>query len=125
MLRRFGEAGGAELWLLRLDGRAVAYRIGFRDGPRFVECDIAYDQEYRPFSPGTLLAVECNERLIHEGVEEINLGMAFGWKDEWSPEPRRRVEAQILPRKPYSLLLRAAQALRSRLASARADGHAD
>jgi hypothetical protein len=63
--------------------------------------------------------------LIHEGVEEINLGMAFGWKDEWSPEPRRRVEAQILPRKPYSLLLRAAQALRSRLASARADGHAD
>lgn len=119
MLRRFGEAGGAELWLLRLGGRAIAYRIGFRDGPRYVECDIAYDEEYRPFSPGTLLAVECNERLIHEGVEEINLGMAFGWKEEWSPEPRRRVEAQILPARPYAFVLRAAQSLRGRWPFAR------
>lgn len=103
---RFGATGSADVSLLRLDGTAIAYRIGFVHGSTFLECDIAYDKEYRAFSPGTLLAVSGNEALIGEGVTGLDLGLGLSWKDEWSPIARRRIEYLVFPRRSlYAALL--------------------
>jgi CelD/BcsL family acetyltransferase involved in cellulose biosynthesis len=112
---RLRENGAAEAWLLRLDGRCVAYRFGFLQGPVFLELDIAYDKEVSALSPGTLLAARSNEELIAEGIAEINLGLPFPWKDEWSPERRRLVEFfAFRPSGIYPRLLRLARSLKRR-----------
>ena len=115
LVRRFGLSGECEVALLRVSGDAVAYRIGLRQGELFLECDIAFDEARRAFSPGTLLGIRSNEALLAEGVTEINLGMDFPWKQEWSPSRRERLEWIVYPAgHPYSPVLRAARALQGR-----------
>jgi CelD/BcsL family acetyltransferase involved in cellulose biosynthesis len=102
---RFGERGEAEVWILRLQDEAIAYRVGCRSDASFLECEIAYDQAWATYSPGTLLAAASNETLVSEGVTEIDLGIAFGWKDEWSPVHRAWSEiVAFAPGNPYAAL---------------------
>ncbi len=113
LVRRFGEVGDCEISLLRLNGEAIAYRIGLLQEKLYLECDIAYAETHRHYSPGTLLAVHSNEALVAEGIREINLGIDFPWKEEWSPLRRERLEWIVYPRRrPYSVLLRAARGAR-------------
>jgi CelD/BcsL family acetyltransferase involved in cellulose biosynthesis len=112
LARRFGDVGDCEVSLLRLNGSTIAYRIGLRHRELYLECDIAFDEAHRSYSPGTLLGVQSNEALIAEGTKEINLGMAFSWKGEWSPSRRERLEWVVYPRgRPYALVLRGARYL--------------
>ena len=102
---RFGERDEAEVWILRLGDQAIAYRVGCRSGASFLECEIAYDQTWATYSPGTLLAATSNETLVSEGVTEIDLGIAFGWKEEWSPVFRSWSEIVVFaPGNPYATL---------------------
>lgn len=82
----------ADVWLLRLDGRAIAYRILATARGVAAEVDIAYDDAHRAVSPGTLLAAESNEAAIREGAREISLGQDYPWKAEWAPARRSRRE---------------------------------
>jgi CelD/BcsL family acetyltransferase involved in cellulose biosynthesis len=88
----------ADVWILRLDGRAIAYRVLATARGVAAEVDIAYDEAFRALSPGTLLAAESNEAVIREGVREISLGQDFPWKAEWSPSRRRRFEFVVFGR---------------------------
>jgi CelD/BcsL family acetyltransferase involved in cellulose biosynthesis len=116
LARRFGDVGDCEVSLLRLNGGTIAYRIGLRHKGLYLECDIAFDEAHRSCSPGTLLGVQSNEALIAEGTSEINLGMAFSWKGEWSPSRRERLEWVVYPRhRPYALALRGARHLQRRV----------
>lgn len=105
----FSQNGGAEIWIMRSNGKGIACRLGFVDRGIYVESEIAYDEAFAPYSPGTILSAVSNEVLIQEGISEINLGMAFAWKQEWSPQSKERLEffifnpAGIYPRLLYKL----------------------
>lgn len=114
-LRSLMEHGAGDLWVLRSNGRAIAYRLGFTRGKTWTELDIAYDREFAHLSPGTLLSARSNEALVQEGVAEINLGLDFPWKQEWSPEGRLLLEFLSYRRSGlWPRLVRGAQSLRRR-----------
>jgi CelD/BcsL family acetyltransferase involved in cellulose biosynthesis len=54
---------------LRLDGRMIAGRIGFRSSEGSYLFKIAYDEQLAAFSPGTLLELQTIEHGLPEGVE--------------------------------------------------------
>lgn len=54
---------------LRLDGRMIAGRIGFRSSEGSYLFKIAYDEQLAAFSPGTLLELHTIEHGLPEGVE--------------------------------------------------------
>lgn len=120
LARRFGSTDEAELCLLRLDGRAIAFRMGVSDGDLFVDHEIAFDEAWGHYGPGNLVALHSDTALIESGIREINLGFDFDWKRAWAPSRRERVE-WILYRggRPMALAARAARSLRGRLLGAR------
>ncbi len=119
LVELLGHHGQAEMCLLRVNGKAIAYRIGFRAQGVFFEADIAFDLAWKRFSPGVLLAMHNNRQLIEEGVNEINMGMYFPWKDEWSPAIRMRNEYVLYNRGIVSHVARVARGVRNRLTSLR------
>ena len=54
---------------LRLDGRMIAGRIGFRSAEGSYLFKIAYDERFAALSPGTLLELQTIENGLPEGVE--------------------------------------------------------
>jgi CelD/BcsL family acetyltransferase involved in cellulose biosynthesis len=54
---------------LRLDGRMIAGRLGFRSSEGSYLFKIAYDERFAAFSPGTLLELQTIENGLPEGVE--------------------------------------------------------
>ena len=116
LLRRFGRTDEAELCLLRIGGRPIAFRIGSSDDGVFVDQEIAFDEEWRRYSPGTLVALHSDQALIRSGVSEINLGMDYPWKESWAPIHRERVEWVVY--RPWTArgnLARVARVVRGRL----------
>ena len=92
LARRFGMTGEAELCLLRVGGQAIAFRMGVSDRDTFVDHEIAFDEAWARYSPGTLVALHSDQSLIRRGIREINLGFDFEWKKIWSPERRERLK---------------------------------
>ncbi len=120
LLELQGERGEAEFCVLRVDGRPIAYRIGYLSNGYYYEADIAFDPEWKRFSPGTLLGHWHNEQLVEEGVKEIVLGQDFPWKNEWSPS-RRTLRDFIVYRSasPYAWLVGKVDAFREKRANKR------
>jgi CelD/BcsL family acetyltransferase involved in cellulose biosynthesis len=116
LVTRFGATDEAELCLLRLSGAAIAFRVGVSDRAVFVDQEIAFDEDWRRYSPGTLVALHSDEALIRSGTREINLGIDFDWKLNWAPSRRGRVE-WIVYRKgsPGAAVARIARGIRARM----------
>ena len=114
LARRFGPQDEVELCFLRVNGIAIAFRMGVSDREIFVDQEIAFDEGWRRYSPGTLVALHSDEALIRSGIREINLGIDFSWKENWAPLHRERIEWIIYPKgSPLAALARAARRIRA------------
>jgi CelD/BcsL family acetyltransferase involved in cellulose biosynthesis len=113
-LGRLLAAPATDAWILRLDGKAVAFRILYVARGVAGEIEIAHDEELRALSPGNLLAAESNEALIREGVREIGSAGDHAWKDEWSPARRERLEFVVFREGLYARLVARAHGFRVR-----------
>lgn len=105
LLRRFGRTDEAELCLLRVDGAAIAYRIGVSDREVFLDQEIAYDEAWSDYGPGTLVQFHSDEALIEQGIREVNLGPDFDWKKRWAPNRRERIEWMVFRKGSLAALL--------------------
>lgn len=92
LARRFAATDEAELCLLRVDERPIAFRMGVSDRDTFVDHEIAFDEAWGRYSPGTLVALHSDQSLIRRGIREINLGFDFAWKRAWAPLRRERLK---------------------------------
>lgn len=116
LLRRFGRTDEAELCLLRVDGAAIAYRIGVSDREVFLDQEIAYDEAWSDYGPGTLVQFHSDEALIEQGAREVNLGPDFDWKKRWAPSRRERIEWTVFRKGSLpALLARGSRAVLSRM----------
>ena len=116
LARRFGPRDEVELCFLRVNGTAIAFRMGVSDREVFVDQEIAFDEAWRRYSPGTLVALHSDEALISAGIREINLGIDFSWKENWAPLHRERIEWIIYPKgSPLAAFARAARRVREGL----------
>jgi CelD/BcsL family acetyltransferase involved in cellulose biosynthesis len=93
------ERGELRLAFLRLDGRAIAFHLTIENGRAAYQLKGGYDQDYRPFAPGTLLIGRMLEWAFERRLQTYEfLGEDEGFKVDWTSDTRERLAAQVFPR---------------------------
>ncbi len=83
---RASAAGHFVLYLLRLDGRIIAFGYGLRGESRVDLLKIGYDQSLSEASPGRLLQLSAMEHECDGAITTtFHLGRVSAWKQRWSP----------------------------------------
>lgn len=96
--------------LLTLNNVAVAATVNLRVGDTFNIMKIAYDENYRDFSPGNLLILKIAENLSGDtGIAYVNFISGLEWHKIWGPETLPVFDMNFYSRTPcgYALLLKA------------------
>ena len=79
-------AGRAVIYLLEVDGRAIAYRMGLLHNGLFYDWKTSFDVEWSSFSPGLLVLAYVVKELLERKAAGINfMAGRYGYKDSWSP----------------------------------------
>ena len=90
LAREAASAGRLALFLLRLDGRAVAFHYGLTHGGRYFVLKPAYDEALAECSPGQLLTEDVMADCIARRLSEFDfLGPDMPWKRDWTDAARR------------------------------------
>jgi CelD/BcsL family acetyltransferase involved in cellulose biosynthesis len=113
---RTAARGQLALYLLKLDGRVIAFEYDLRAGGR-IEClKIGYDESLHRHSPGTILRMLLLRRAIERGeASEYHLGRESEWKRRWSNERARLGTLQIFARSARGRLAHLVPLMRGRL----------
>jgi CelD/BcsL family acetyltransferase involved in cellulose biosynthesis len=107
------ERGWLRLYVLRLDGKAVASTYSFRYGDVFYYYQAGYDTAYNSYSVGLSTLAQAVERSIEEGITEIDfLHGEEEYKALWTRTRRDLERTQCFPPNVYGAVYRKAMGLR-------------
>jgi CelD/BcsL family acetyltransferase involved in cellulose biosynthesis len=107
------EQGWLRLYVLKLDGKAVASTYSFRYGDVFYYYQAGYDPGYSSYSVGLSTLAMAIERSIEEGIAEIDfLHGEEEYKALWTRTRRDLERVQCFPPNVYGVLHRKAMGLR-------------
>lgn len=82
---RSAAAGRFALYLLRLDGKIVAFEYCLRGDGRIDLLKLSYDPEYAQVSPGLILRLLLLEREAGLGeISSYHMGLPSEWKRQWA-----------------------------------------
>lgn len=85
LARRTAAAGRFALYLLKLDGRIIAFEYCLRGGGRIDMLKLSYDPEHAQLSPGLILRTLLLEREAGLGeIASYHMGLPSEWKLEWA-----------------------------------------
>lgn len=100
VLRRMEERGRLEIIELELDGEAIAFVLGFNLKGKYFGYYMAYDEERKHLSPGTLLLSRAVEQAFIDGRTEFDFseGQEY-FKLQWTDKARQFEELYLLNRK--------------------------
>jgi CelD/BcsL family acetyltransferase involved in cellulose biosynthesis len=91
--------GTLRLYSLRLCGEPIAMHFGLHMNGVYYIPKVAYDERYKKFSPGLLLAKYVIEALTQEGISCFDfLGPRMEWKCVWTPYAREHANCYIFNR---------------------------
>jgi len=93
--------GWLDVYLLRVNGEAIAYEYGFQYEKRFEDWRSGFDTRFPSnISVGKLLAMEVVQQCIREGYTEIDfLRGDETYKQEWEPLQREFASLRVFNRK--------------------------
>ncbi len=112
--------GRLHLHWLAIDGRPVAYNLGYLQGNRYHYLKTSYDHAWRSLSPSTVLRARLVESLIARGVAVFDFpGEPYEWEAQWTGTVRWRQVLTIYGRTVRGRLLRLVERLRHRPQQAR------
>jgi CelD/BcsL family acetyltransferase involved in cellulose biosynthesis len=99
--------GNIQVWMLEVNGTAIASEIQVIDGRTVYALRSDYDQRYADSSPGVYLQVEILQHLFSSSYESYNLGVGLNpyklrWADQRLPFMNFRIHNHTM----YSRLLR-------------------
>jgi CelD/BcsL family acetyltransferase involved in cellulose biosynthesis len=96
LAQRASARGRLALYLLKLDGRLIAFEYDLRGGGR-IEClKIGYDESLSRYSPGTGLRMLILRQAIERGeAREYRLGRESEWKRRWVSDLTRIGTLQV------------------------------
>jgi len=84
------ERGALALWMLRVDGRAIAFQYALAHRDRELLLKQGYDEAFRAFGPGQLLMEEVLRDGVQRGMVEFDLlGDDTPAKRTWTSQVRR------------------------------------
>jgi CelD/BcsL family acetyltransferase involved in cellulose biosynthesis len=108
-------AGRAHLQWLTIDGRPVAYNLGYLTPGGYHYLKTSYDQQWRPLGPSTFLRTRLIEELIAAGVARFDFpGDPYEWESQWTRTTRPRTVLTVYPPTLRGRALAAAEWLRHR-----------
>lgn len=71
-------------FILLMNARPIAYRLGFLYNDQFISWKLVYDPDYSKFGVGSLISLMSIERLIQRKVKYLNLGAGvYDYKTSW------------------------------------------
>ncbi len=86
------EAGRLHLQWLTLDGRPIAYNLGYLTTLGYHYLKTSYDHQSRQLGAATVLRAKLIESLIAEGTPRLDFpGEPYEWESQWTSAARRRV----------------------------------
>jgi CelD/BcsL family acetyltransferase involved in cellulose biosynthesis len=89
LARTAADMGALALYLLRVDGRAVAFHYALEYGGRYLLLKPAYDEAIKECSPGQLLMDEVLKACVERRLSEFDfLGPDMVWKRDWTDRVR-------------------------------------
>ena len=120
MVERFSSVGATRLGVLHADGQPVAAQLWFVMHGKASIFRLAYDEQWRPYSPGSILTSHLMRHVIDiDGVSEVDfLTGNEAYKQEWMSLRRERwALGCACPALRTSRLARLAGTIRRRLGS--------
>jgi CelD/BcsL family acetyltransferase involved in cellulose biosynthesis len=91
--------GTLRLYCLNLDGQPIAMHFGLQMNGVYYIPKVTYDERFKKFSPGLLLAKYVIEALVKEGVACFDfLGPRMEWKCVWTSDVREHSNCYIFNR---------------------------
>jgi CelD/BcsL family acetyltransferase involved in cellulose biosynthesis len=95
------DAGALAVYVLRLDGKPIAFEYCLRAGRRIDMLKISYAPDLARYSPGNVLRQMVLKREIERGVITIyHMGLASDWKLRWANRVDPLVRLRIYGRGP-------------------------
>jgi CelD/BcsL family acetyltransferase involved in cellulose biosynthesis len=89
LARHAAACGMLRLWLLRLDGRVIAFQFALEHDRRYLLLKPAYDESIGECSPGQLLMQDVLDDCQRRGLAEFDfLGPDMPWKRDWTDTTR-------------------------------------
>lgn len=105
LVHRLARQGWLEWHWLKTDGKVIAGLLMLKVSGIQRAHKIAYDEDYRAYSPGTMLLFKAIERAFSSSeINEINFLGDAKWLGNWQFEKRVHYMAALFPRRPLSLL---------------------
>jgi CelD/BcsL family acetyltransferase involved in cellulose biosynthesis len=99
--------GHLRLYSLTLHGMPIAMHFGLQMNGVYYIPKVAYDERYRKFSPGLLLAKYVIQALAKDGVTCFDfLGPSMEWKSVWTSYVREHANCYIFNRTLRGALLK-------------------
>jgi len=101
IIRRFAEKGWLRLGIMYINEQPVASQLWFVKGGTASIYKLAYDEQYTPYSVGTILTASMMKQVVDvDGVEVIDfLTGNDAYKSEWMSHQRERCQITIFNRK--------------------------
>jgi CelD/BcsL family acetyltransferase involved in cellulose biosynthesis len=101
---QMGKKAMVELWLVRHDGKAIAFEYHLRHQNTAYPIRADYDEEYRHLSPGSVLEYQVIKSLFEnpEVYGYNSCGHTYDYLMKWATQTREYVDFQIFNSKAYS-----------------------
>jgi|SRR5713226_4832933 len=110
LLSAVAQRGNVQIWMLEVNGTAIASEIQVIDGPTVYALRSDYDERYADSSPGVYLQVEILQQLFGSSYQSYNLGVGLNpYKTRWADHRLPVMNFRIYNRTIYSRLLRSVE----------------
>lgn len=83
------ENGWLHLYFLNIDKSPIAYNLGLIHNDTYLYLKTSYDENYRSYSPSTVLRAQMIEALFQDGIKYFDFpGEPYEWENQWTKEVR-------------------------------------
>jgi CelD/BcsL family acetyltransferase involved in cellulose biosynthesis len=107
LLLAVAQRGDVHVWMLEVNGTAIASEIQVIDGRTVYALRSDYDERYADSSPGVYLQVEILQHLFSSSYESYNLGVGLNpYKLRWADQRLPVMNFRMYNRTMYSRVLR-------------------
>ena len=106
LLSSLDQRGAVHIWMLEVNGTAIASETQIIDGSIVYALRSDYDERYADSSPGAYLQVEILKQLFGSSYRTYNLGVGLNsYKTRWADERLSLMNFRLYNRTLYSRLL--------------------
>lgn len=103
LAKKLYEKNWLDISILKVNEKPISYKFGAIFKRKYIDIDIAFDDDYSSFSPGNLHRCYLLKQLFEEDLDEVDSVMAFDYKKELTNFKREFARILIFKKSLYSM----------------------